>query len=1103
MKSSPFSTILLFACLTFVGLCFIPLLPVKLNPSGKSPMLSVSFSMGGQSAQVVEAEVTSKLEGLLCRIKGIQEISSNSSNGFGSISIQLSKHANPDMVRFEISALIRQAWASLPEGVSYPSISMYGTNDGTNTPFLRYTVNAPFSPILIQEYINDNLKPVIAEIKGIDQVDATGAKPMIYRLEYDYKQLQQWNISAQDIRSAIQSYLTKEFLGTGKVTDENRREQWIRIALRTENEDQPFNPANIQVKNHEGTILYLNQLVKTSYEEEEVSSSFRINGLNTIYLSITAEESANQVSLSKQVRQLLAGYEKSLPPGYELHLSYDASEYIQKEMEKIYFRSGLTVLLLLIFIMLVYRNLKYSLIILFSLVANIGIAVIFYYGFRLEMQLYSLAGLTISLTLIIDNTIIISDQIINRGNKKSFFAILTATLTSIGALSVILWMDESIRANLRDFVWVIIINLTVSLFIALFFVPALIEKLKMGKNYELGNRNYELRIMNYELFGYSIIQVFNHLIIRKRWVVYFNRMYEKIIVFMYKKRKLFVAFILLVFGLPVFLLPNKIERKTERGFYSVRMSEELGYWARLYNKTLGSSFYKERIKPWSDAALGGTMRLFAQKVVSGSYVSGERSETAIHIAASLPNGSTLKQMDALIKKMEAYISLYPEVRQYETSIESGQRASIRIFFIKEHQRSAFPFQLKSKLITKALELGGGSWSVYGVGDGFNNDVKEQAGSNRIKLLGYNYDQLKTLAKTMQDSLLLLRRIKEVTTDSKFSYYKNDYTEFVFNLQQEQLAQTDLSPGELYSSVSPLFEKSIYAGNWMNGGRTESIRLFAKQAGEMDVWDLEHYPGKLGEKNYKLSEIAGIDKWIAPQSIAKENQQYLLCLQYEYIGSYQQAAKVAERAIESFNKTAPLGYKAESDSSYYSWGRKGNQSKQYALIFLIIIIIYFMTSFLFNSLKQPLVVIFVIPISFIGLFLVFYLFRLNFDQGGFAAFVLLCALAVNANIYVLDEYNNIRQKRNLAPMKAYIKAWNAKIRPIFLTVISTILGLIPFMVGQYKEAFWYPLAVGTIGGLVMSLLGTFCFLPLFMGVGRMYVKSCACRESTANTANSNQ
>lgn len=1079
-KNRSFSIIVVFVCLLILGAILAPQLSVKLNPSRKYPVVNVSFNMWGQSARVIETEVTSKLEAMLMRINGVQDISSYSSNGYGNITMRLSEHADPDMARFEMATVVRQTWPSLPPGVSYPSIHMSGTTEEANYPFIRYTINAPISPILIQEYADNTIKTKLSELKGVDRVDVTGAGRMIYKLKYDFVQLQNYKVSLNDIKSAIQSYLNKEFLGTSKINDEENHEQWIGVAIISGNRNRPFDPSVIQVKNSDGTILYLDQLVKTSFEEEDASSFFRINGLNSIYLSVTAEDAANQLKLSNQVQQLMKEIGKSMPSGYELHLSYDAGEYIKAEMDKIYFRSGLTVLILLCFILLIYRNLKYSFLIIFSLIANIAIAVIFYYLLKIELQMFSLAGVTISLTLIIDNAIIMSDQIIQRGNKKAFMAILTATVTTIGALVIIFFMDEGIRLNLLDFAWVIIINLTVSLFTALFLVPALIEKLNIVKKKKMKRRKGRIHRSNILARILSRIK-------DKRSLVTFNRVYEKIILFMYRKKVWFIVVLVLSFGLPVFLLPDKIEKKTERGYFTISEAQGLGFWGDLYNKTLGSPFYKETIKPVSDIALGGTMRLFAQKVRNGSYSSGERSETSLNVAATLPNGSTREQMNALIQKMENYIKQYPEVRQFETSIENGQRASIRILFVKKHQRSSFPHMLKSKLISKALELGGGSWGVYGLGDGFNNEIKEQAGSSRIKLLGYSYDDLNALALAMKDSLMQYRRIKEVTIDSKFSWYKSDYTEFVFNLDKERLAQENILPVNLFQSLTPMFEKNVHAGDWINNNRIEPIQLFSEQISKLDIWNMENYPGKAGDKEYKLTEIATIEKAQVPQDIAKENQEYRLCLQYEYIGSYQQAWNVMERTIKSFNQTAPLGYKAESEVSRYWWDEGGGS--QYWLLFIIIGIIFITTSILFNSLKQPLVIIFIIPISFIGIFLTFYLFNLNFDQGGFTAFILLAGISVNANIYVLNEFNNIRNTNPLiSPIKAYIKAWNVKIRPIFLTIISTVLGFIPFMIGKHKEAFWFLLAAGTIGGLALSFIALFLFLPLFMGVGKYRLKN---------------
>ncbi|MDR2287339.1 MAG: efflux RND transporter permease subunit [Prevotellaceae bacterium] len=1078
MRVSSFSIILSFVCLMILGIFMIPKLPFKLNPSRQLPVIHVSFSMSGQSARVVETEVTSKVEAMLSRMKGVQGVNSMSSAGHGNVTIRLSKHTDPDMARFEVSTIIRQMWPSLPQEVSYPHIFISGTasNESASPPYLRYTVNAPFSPMQIQEYINNNLKPKLAEISGIDRIEVSGASRMIYKLEYDYTLLKNMKVSIGDIQSAISSYLYREFLGIGRIADENKNEQWIRIALISEDRTRPFDPSIIQVKNINGRIIYLNDIVKTTYEEEESSSLFRINGLNSIYLSLTAKDNANQLTLSKLTKEALESYKETFPDGYELHLSYDAGEYLQDEMNKIYFRSGLTVAILLCFVFIVYRNFKYSLLVISSLAANIAIAAIFYYLFELEMQLYSLAGLTISLNLIIDNTIIMSDQIIRRGNKKAFMAILSATLTSIGALSAILFMDEKIRANMQDFAWVVIINLTISLFIALFLVPALVDKLQLVKAGQKPKKQslFE-RLRNKQAFLKRITQKIRG----KRIYVYLNRIYAKIIVVTQKRRPWIVAVLILSFGLPVFMLPDKVG---EKRYYYIS-DENSGFLAKLYNKTIGAAFYKEKIKPISDVALGGTLRLFVQKVRSGSYASSDvRSETALHAAASLPNGATKEQMDVLVKKMENYIRQYPEVKQFETHIASGQRANIRILFVKEHQRSGFPHRLRNLLIRKAIEWGGGSWQVYGVGDGFNNDIREEAGHSQIKLLGYNYDELQSLSEIMRDSLLRHRRIKNVTIDSKFNWYKNDYTEFVFDLNREKLSQIKILPVQLYSSFAPLFGKNIGAGEWIYNDRAEYIRMYSNQAKDFDIWNMKNYQNQIGEQEYKLINIANIEQWQAPQDIAKENQQYLLCVQYEYIGAYQQTDKVMQQHINLFNEEAPLGYKAARESYKYWWG--DSAVTQYRLLFLIILIIFFMSSILFNSLTQPLIILFIVPVAYIGLFLTFYLFKLSFDQGGFAAFILLTGISVNANIYVLNEYNNIRKKRPLIkPLRAYIKAWNAKVLPIFLTIFSSVLGFIPFMIGQYREAFWFPLAAGTVGGLIMSFITLFLFLPLFMGAGK--------------------
>lgn len=1043
-RLSPFTLIVTFVCLALVGLALVPMLPVKLNPSRTLPGFTVRFSMPGTSSRVVEMEATSKLESMLARIKGVKGMYSTSSNGYGSITVDLDKHADVDAVRFEASTIIRQTWSQLPSGVSYPYIDMKVPDANTARPFLSFTLNAPSTPILIQQYAEEHIKPRLAKLQGIYKIDLSGVTPMEWRLEYDSEQLRTLGISISDIQRAIQLHYNKEFLGTHNM-DTAGGKQWIRLVLIPDGVSGQFIPSDITVTASDGKIIRLDELVTVARMEEAPQSYYRINGLNSIYMSVTAVETANQLQLSNEVMQEMEVIRLTLPPGYEVHTSYDATEYIREELNKIYFRTGLTVLILLVFVWIITLNLKYLLLIVTSLAINISVAVIFYYLFGLEMQLYSLAGITVSLNLVIDSTIVMTDHILHRRNLKAFMSVLAATLTTMGALVIIFFLDEKIRLNLQDFAAVVIINLAVSLFVALFFVPAMIDRIKLVKRQSVKR------------------WVRSHIRIR-RLTVYFTHFYQLLIRFLLRWRVAVCILLLLGFGLPVFLLPEKLEGE--------------GKWIERYNKTLGSSTYKEKVKPVVDKALGGSLRLFVQKVYEGSYFS-RNEEVVLYANANLPNGSTLEQMNTLVKRVETYLSGFKEIKQFHASVYNARRANLQIYFKKEYQHSGFPYTLKANLIGKVSELGGGSWDVYGLQDqGFSNDVRESAGSYRIKMYGYNYDELYAWAEKLKEVLLSHRRIKEVFIKSEFSWWKDDYQEFYFNLNKERMAQEGINAQHLFSAIQPIFGKNMQVGSVVTESGTESIRLSSRQSHDYDVWAMQFFPyGVDGGKHYKLSELATVEKGQMPQQIAKENQQYRLCLQYEYIGSYEQGNKIQKRDLEEFNKLLPMGYTAESDSQSWSWGKKDN--KQYLLLLVVIAIIFFTTSILFNSLKQPLAIIFVIPVSYIGVFLTFYWFRLNFDQGGFASFVLLCGITVNASIYILNEYNSIRSRfPRLSMLRAYTKAWNAKILPIFLTVVSTILGFIPFMVGTDKEAFWFPLAAGTIGGLVMSIIGIFFFLPVF-------------------------
>ena len=1056
-KLSSFTVIVSFVCLALVGLAMLPLLPVKLNPSRALPGFTVTYSVPGSSARVVEMEVTSKLEAMLARIKGVKNMESSSDNGSGSITVELDKHVDVDAARFEASTIIRQTWAQLPDGVSYPVITMRVPDEENARPFMIYTLNAPVAPIEIQRYAEEHISPRLSQLNGVYRINLSGATPMEWQLEYDNRQLQSLGIEVNDIVTAIRNHAQRAFLGTHNM-DASGGQEWIRLAVMPEQDEESFNPADIVVKYSGGKLIRLNQLVKVAHVESAPQSYYRINGLNSIYMTITADASANQLQLSKAVKREMAEMLRLLPQGYEVHASYDATEYISKELNKIYYRTALTVIILLLFVWLISRRWRYLLLITVSLAVNIAVAFIFYYLFGLEMQLYSLAGITISLNLVIDSTIVMADHIMHRHNLKAFMSVLAATLTTMGALVIIFFLNDNIRLNLQDFASVVIINLAVSLLVALFFVPALVKTLTVDRGPLTIDR------------GPLTVQRL------------FSRYYESFV------------------------------RQLARFRWAVCLLLVAGFAYGVY--------------------------IFVNKVYNGSYFT-RNDEVVLYANANLPNGSTLDQMNTLIRRMEIFLSEFEEIKQFQTTIYNANRANISIMFKDEYAHTAFPYQLKSRLTTRALQLGGGSWSIYGLADqGFSNDVRETAGSYRIRMYGYNYDELYEWAEQLKAKLLEHRRIQEVAITSEFSFWKDDYQEFYFNLDKERMMQAGLNASQLFGQLQPVFGKDMAVGSVSTSDGSERIVLTSRQSHEYDIWAMLNFPigqepstatsprsqrstlrsasisSRLGiadasirsaltaprsqwstvngqrsmvnGQRSKLSSLATVAKGQMPQRVVKENQQYRLCLQYEYVGASEMGKRVQERELKAFIPMLPMGYTAEGVDYFSGWTKKDN--RQYLLLLVVVAIIFFITSILFNSLIQPLAIIFVIPVSYIGVFFTFYWFHLNFDQGGFASFVLLCGITVNASIYIINEYNNIRKRYPLlTSARSYVKAWNHKAVPIFLTVVSTILGFIPFMVGTVREAFWFPLAAGTIGGLIMSVVAIFCFLPAFVVKRREKVK----------------
>lgn len=1036
-----FSVLLIMAALAVIGVAMLPMLNVQYTPSPVERKIDVSFTWPDASARLIEQSVTSRIEGALSAITGSESVSSRSSKGSGRVTIRFRKGTEMAAARFEVASAIRNLYPKLPEEVSYPAISI-ATGGTRKSDMLVYTIKADLPSRRIEEYVEAHMSTPLSQTEGVGKVSLSGVTPFEWVITFDPKAMEVNGISAADLAAAFRDYFRSDVIGLTTLPHADGTDRSIVLKLRNR---ASLNFGDIPIARRNGRIYHLRDFATARWCEAPPSTYFRINGLNTITLSIGCEASTNMLRVAENVKEEMQRLQAAFPPGISATLTYDASEYVSGELHKIYLRTLLCVAILMLFVYLVSRDFNYLLIIAVTLAVNILVAVVFYNLLNLDIHIYTLAGITVSLGIIIDSSIIMVDHYSYYRNRRVFVSILGALLTTIGALGIVWLLPEKQQANLTDFSLVIVINLVVSLIVALLFIPALLDKFPLKRSMTVSS------------------------VKRRRLTVRVSRAYARFIGWGRRHRWLFIVALIWGFGIPTFLLPEKIE--PEKG-------ETPGRGTELYNKIMEGRFMTEH-RNFLDKFLGSSLHLF-HTATSRYNNFREPEQKVLYVNAGMAEGCTVQQLNDVVRHMENYICQFDEVDMFRTRITSYDNARIEITFKPEYENSGFPSMLKQELTSAAINFGGATWRVWGIDDNsFNNNIVSSYRSNQIRLRGYNYDQLAAYADRLIDSLSTNRRVSEPEIMDGDAWTL-PHNEFTIRYDDERIAATGLDVSDYYTILNTMLYQSRLPSVY-NGEELQQVILESGDRDRFDRWHIANAQVGIDSLRTKLSTVGTIEKHRTGISIRRSKQSYEILVGFDFIGSYELGKRLIERTVRQLNdEILPIGFRADSPS--HNFGRKEKQQQAW-LILLVVAIIYTMCTILFESLRKPLVIILMIPISFIGVFLSFGWSDFIFDQGGFAAFVLLCGIVVNAGIYLINEEDTcaaISGKRGIA---LYLKAFNHKIVPISLTILSTILGLAPFLYDGPEEVFWFAFAIAAISGTFFSVVALLIYLPIFLPMRR--------------------
>lgn len=984
---SPFSTILVAVALTVTGLLSIRSLSLSYIPEEERNTIVVSFSYDGAIPIVTEKNVTSVMEAALSTIKGCESTSSISSSGYGRVYLAFGKDVDMQAVRLEAATLIRSLYPSLPAGVSYPDISL-STRGSASKESVAFVLKGDLPTSEIYKAAKDLLLVPLSSFSGVEQVDVYGYVPYNSVVEFDPQKAASLDITPQEIYESLSGAYLSDNLGI------SRDEEGNMISIRFETGSNEV-LESIPVAVRDGVVIHLSDIATISKEEAESSSHYRINGLNTLTVSVYTSPGINSLKTIRELKDKVTELMLMFPPEITCSVGYDSSEFISAELDKIVSRTIISIAALLVFVLLSYRSVRYMAAILITIAANIAVALLVYYISGLNLHLYTLAGITVSMGMMIDSTIIMTDYYSIKGNRAVFWAVFGAVATTVVALFMTFVFPEQQTANFPDFIYAISINLAVSLAVAYFFVPALFYYIPQKA------RRKE--------FTFESL----------RKTARFYLLYEKYIIFSAKYR--WMLFIVLVAGV----------------FFSFRV------------------FYKSL----SRVDFG---RLPQKK--------------SLLVTTGLSHGHTVMQLDQIVRQMENYLAQFPQIELFTTRIQSYDKALIEVFFKAEYENTAFPMELKQDVISAASDFGGANWTVSGIDDRyFSNYIGGEGRGNAIELTGYNYDDLQSYAQKLSDYLAGNSRVKNIQIRS--SREQHPLTQIDMECDFERLAVSGVNPRMYYGRLQELlYRRSLPLSH--------STLLRSSLSDSYDLWQANYVPISVSGHKISLSGVGNLRKSESKINIIKENQSYKLLVCYDFLGETKMNARVEKDAISYMNsEVLPVGYRAKSTT--YRFDIKEITLGYIYLTGLILIAMFIILSILFESLRYPLSIIILVPVSLTGLFLVFGLSSYIFDQGGFSAMILSAGITVNAGIYLLWTYRRnlgeaLREQHtsNIKVTRIYIKSFMHEIRPVLLTIVSTVIGLIPFLLDGPQEAFWFDFALGVICSLVFSLLAIILYLPVF-------------------------
>ena len=1030
IKRPVLSTVIsvLIVILGFIGLVS---LPIEQYPNIAPPTVWVQASYTGADAETVKNSVLAPLEESINGVENMTYMQSSASNaGSASITVYFKQGMNADMCAVNVQNRVSQAQALLPAEVTKAGVQVMKRQTSQVIMYALVSPDGRYDDEFLTNYANINIIPALKRVQGVGDVQSPGVKTYSMRIWLKPDVMKEHGLMPTDISAALAEQNIEAAPGSFGEQSNVAYEYTMRYTGRLKTEEEFGNI--IITTTTDGQTLKLKDVARIELGGLNYSVAMRDNNMPSVMGMVNQIAGSNATQIARDCKAVLEEQAKFFPPGVEYRINYDVTEFLFAAIEEVVFTLFLTLILVFLVVYIFLQDFRSTLIPLIAVPVSLIGTFFFLNVIGFTINLLVLSALLLAIAIVVDDAIVVVEAVhakLDQGYKSALTASIDAMNEISGAIISITLVMASVFIPVsfiggtsgtfyREFGVTMAVSIFISAMNALTLSPALCAIFLKPKD-ENGN----VRKM-------SMVDRFH---------ASFNTSYEKILG-KYKNRveKLVRKPVLIIVSVIVGIVALGVSMSTTKT--GLVPDEDTGTLFCTISMPPATSVERTRqVIDEVDKILAADPAIQSREQVQGyNFIAGAGSDQATFIIKLKPFEERQKGLWWKISGL-------------------WQGDGIYRFFLNPYESNGVLAQIYMKTAhikdAQILAFAPPMVQGYSLSNGLSIVMEDRTGGDLTKFYNVTKDYLSELNKRPEIQM------------AQTSYNPN-YPQYMINVDVAKCKQAGISPNTVLTTLQGYYG-GLYASNFNAYGKLYRVMIQADPSERMTPESLNNIYVRTSGGMAPVNSFCTLERVYGPANINRFNLFTSINVTATVNDGYStgEAIKAVEEVAADY---LPQGYTYEFSGLTRE---EANSSNTTALIFVLcIMFIYLILSAQYESYILPLAVILSVPFGLAGAFGFTQLFGHSNDIYMQISLIMLIGLLAK-NAILIVQFALERRELGMAISWSAVLGSAARLRPILMTSLAMIIGLLPMMfasgVGKNGNQ---TLGAAAVGGM---LIGTLC------------------------------